>query len=424
MFAIFKNRNFSLLWLGQVISMCGDFFMYIAVPYFVYQLTGSVLQTGITVIAETLPRVLLSSLAGVFVDRWNRRWTMLTADLLRAVVLLLMLLVHSADQLWLIYVAIATQAIISQFFTPASMALIPSLVEQEQLMAANSLSSLGQSITRLIGPAVGGILFTALGLTGTVLMDSATYVFSALMILCLSLPTSASVNKATEQKERVTVGAAVKHLWEEWAAGLRLIRGSQTLVGIFVTMCVFMLGQGIIQVMFVIFVRNVIHGDAMIYAWILTSQGIGSILGALLNGVFSKWLRPGYQIALGGLVSGGAILAVISFPDPIIAMILTGIVGVFSVGFIITLYTLLQTGAEDRYRGRVFGTLETVMSLATLISMTLSSSFGDSLGAILWMAISGTLILVSGGIALFILRQARLPQAEQPTVEKDLELSL
>ncbi|MBV9229363.1 MAG: MFS transporter, partial [Chloroflexi bacterium] len=249
MFAVLKKRNFTLLWLGQIVSLCGDGFLIIAVPYYVYQLTGSVLQTGITVIVQTLPRVLLSSLAGVFVDRWNRRWTMMIADLLRAAVLLLMLLVYSVDSLWLIYVALAAQAIITQFFTPASMALIPSLVEKEQLMPANSLSSLGQSVARLIGPPIGGVLFTALGLTGVVLMDSATYVFSALMLLLISLPASASVGKGAEQKERMRVAATIKHLWEEWAGGFRFIGRSQTLVGIFLTMGVLMLGQGILQVM-------------------------------------------------------------------------------------------------------------------------------------------------------------------------------
>jgi MFS family permease len=425
MFAVLRKRNFSLLWLGQVVSMCGDSFLIIAVPYYVYLLTGSVLQTGITVIVETLPRVLLSSLAGVFVDRWNRRWTMMIADLLRAVVLLLMLLVHSANLLWLIYVALAAQAIISQFFTPASMALIPSLVEEEQLMSANSLSSLGQSVVRLIGPPIGGVLFTTLGLAGSVLMDSATYLFSALMLLLISLPASASVSKGAEvnvaQKERIAVAAAIKHLWEEWTGGLRLIGRSQTLVGIFLTMGVLMLGQGILQVMFVVFVRNVMHGDAMTFALVMTAQGVGSILGAILNGVISKWLRPGYQIALAGLTAGATILAVIYYPQLIVVLILTGLMGIFVVGLVITLYTLLQVGAEDRYRGRVFGALETVMSLAMLVSMTLSTSLGDSLGVVPWMTISGTLILLSGFVALLTLRQARLPQPEKQAAEEKIE---
>jgi MFS family permease len=91
MFAALKKRNFALLWLEQLVSLCGDALLIIAVPYFVYQLTGSVLQTGLAVVAQTLPAVLLSSFAGVFVDRWNRRVTMLAADLLRAAILLLMM---------------------------------------------------------------------------------------------------------------------------------------------------------------------------------------------------------------------------------------------------------------------------------------------------------------------------------------------
>jgi MFS family permease len=417
MFAVLRKRNFTLLWLGQVVSLCGDGFLIIAVPYYVYQLTGSVLQTGITVIVQTLPRVLLSSLAGVFVDRWNRRWTMTIADLLRAVVLLLMLLVHSADLLWLIYVALAVQAIITQFFTPASMALIPSLVEKEQLMSANSLSSLGQSVTRLIGPPIGGVLFTALGLTGTVLMDSATYMFSALMLLLISLPAAANASKVAEPKERIRVMATIKPLWEEWVEGLQLIGGSQTLLGVFLVMGVLMLGQGILQVMFVVFVRDVMHGDAMIFAWVLTAQGGGSMLGAILNGVISKWLKPVYQIALAALTAGTAILVAIYIPQLVLVLILTALMGIFVVGFVVTLYTLLQVGAEDRYRGRVFGTLETAIGLSMLISMLLCSSLGDSLGVVPWMTISGVLVLLSGLVALLTLRKARLPLPEKQAGE-------
>src|ERR1700730_14458979 len=181
MFAALKKRNFALLWLGQLVSLCGDALLIIAVPYFVYQLTGSVLQTGLAVVVQALPAVLLRSFAGVFVDR------------LRAAVLLLMLLVHSADLLWVLYVTLAAQTIVTQFFTPASMALIPSLVEKEHLLSANSLSSLSQSMTRMIGPLIGGVLFTVLGLTGSVLADSATYVFSAVMLLLIALPASASL---------------------------------------------------------------------------------------------------------------------------------------------------------------------------------------------------------------------------------------
>jgi MFS family permease len=424
MFAALKKRNFALLWLGQLVSLCGDALLIIAVPYFVYQLTGSVLQTGIAVVVQTLPAVLLSSFAGVFVDRWNRRVTMLTADLLRAAVLLLMVLVQSADLLWVLYVAIAAQSMITQFFTPASMALIPELVEKEHLMSANSLSSLSQSVIRMIGPVLGGVLFIALGLTGSVLADSATYVFSALMLTLMALPAAVSGSKGASRSERVSVAAAIKQVLADWARGFRVIGGSQTMTGIFSTMGILMLGQGILQVMFVVFVKSVLHGGALTYAWVITAQGVGSILGSLLNGVIGKWLRPGFQVALAGLTAGAALLVMTYDPQLPLVLILTGLLGIFTVGLMVTLYTLLQSGTEPRYLGRVFGTLQTVTSLAMLISMLLCSGFGDRLGVVPWMTISGTLILLSGFIALLTLRQVRLPQPEKQVAERKRVLPL
>src|SRR5690348_12008120 len=158
MFAVLRKRNFLLLWSGQFVSLCGDWLLFIALPFYIYQLTGSVIQLGISLLVELLPRILLGSVAGVFVDRWDRRRTMIVADILRAAVLLVMLLVHSAGLLWIIYIALAVQAIVSQFFTPASMALIPKLVEEDKLIEANSLASFSEAATRLVGPPVGGFL--------------------------------------------------------------------------------------------------------------------------------------------------------------------------------------------------------------------------------------------------------------------------
>ncbi|KPV48044.1 hypothetical protein SE17_40190, partial [Kouleothrix aurantiaca] len=103
MLAPLRNRNFALLWLGGMISFAGDWAMLIALPVFIYDLTGSAMATGGAFIALSLPRLLFASLAGVFVDRWDRRRTMIIANLLSAAVLLLLLPVHAASQLWLVY---------------------------------------------------------------------------------------------------------------------------------------------------------------------------------------------------------------------------------------------------------------------------------------------------------------------------------
>jgi MFS family permease len=412
MFAVLRKRNFALLWLGQFVSLSGDGLLIIALPFYVYQLTGSILQTGISVMVEMLPRVLLGSVAGVFADRWNRRATMIVTDLLRAAVLLLLLLVHSANLLWLIYVVMATQAIITQFFTPASMAIIPSLVEVEQLVPANSLSSLSRAATRIIGPPLGGALFAALGLTSVVLADSASYVFSMLMILLISLPASAKDEAPvrTEQKERVSI--AVKRVWEEWVAGLRLIGRDQALVGVFLTWGTLMLANGVLYVMLVIFVKNVMQGDSTVLGWMVAAQGVGSMVGAILAGAINKALRPVYQIALCMLSAGVAILVITYDPQLILSLVLFALVGIFVVGCVVSIQTLMQVSVDDRYRGRVFGASETVMGLTMLIGLAVSSGFGDSLGVVMWMSISGVLMLIAGLIALLTLRHARLPQVD------------
>lgn len=100
MFALLRQRNFGLLWFAGAASLLGDWALMVALPFFVYDLTGSALATGLTFMAQTLPRVLLGSVAGVFVDRWDRRKTLVVADAARGLLLLLLLLVRSTDTLW------------------------------------------------------------------------------------------------------------------------------------------------------------------------------------------------------------------------------------------------------------------------------------------------------------------------------------
>src|SRR5215472_6588875 len=165
MLAALRQRNFTLLWFGQLISMAGDWILLIALPFYVYNLTGSTFATGGMFMAQNVPRILLGSVAGVFVDRWDRRRTMIVSDIARTFILLLLVFVRSVDWLWLVYIIAFVQTAIGQFFGPAENALIPHLVSETNLVGANALNSLSQSLTRLIAPALGGALYGALGLT-------------------------------------------------------------------------------------------------------------------------------------------------------------------------------------------------------------------------------------------------------------------
>lgn len=408
MFSVLRRRNFALLWSGQFVSLCGDWLIIVALPFFVYQLTRSILQTGIMLTAELLPRIVLGSLAGVFVDRWDRRWTMLISDLLRAGVLLLLLLVHSRDLLWLIYVVAFLQSIIGQFFNPAVSALTPSLVEEQQLVAANSLESFNDAVTRFIGPPLGGILLGTLGLTSVVFVDSATFLFSALTILLISVP----VRVLEEKPVGASIVARMANIWSEWLAGLRLVAKSRTISGIFTAFGFLMVGQGLINVLLIVFIEEVMHSDAQVYGWIITSQGVGSLLGAILVGSASKSLRPVYLIVPGFVIAGICILIIVNYPVLALDLVLIAFVGIFVVGTFVTMQTLLQQSVANEYRGRIFGTFSTTISLFTLIGMLLASSLGAPLGVVPLLDLAGILTFLAGVASLAMLRGTSLKQPE------------
>ncbi len=156
MLAVLRQRNFSLLWIGQIISNVGDWVLFVALPFYIYFLTGSTLATGIMFIVQTLPRLFFGSVAGVFVDRWNRKYTMVIANMIQSLILIPLFLVHSQQFVWIVYICAFTDSLVSQFFNPAQTAIIPMLVEEKDLLPANSLNSMSQELTRLVGPSLGG----------------------------------------------------------------------------------------------------------------------------------------------------------------------------------------------------------------------------------------------------------------------------
>src|SRR5215218_7424050 len=290
MLAVLRQRNFALLWAGGLISMLGDWLLFIALPFYIYNLTGSALATGAMFIAETLPILLFGSIGGVFADRWDRKRTMIVADLLRAALLLLLLAVRSPEWLWAIYLVVFVQSSVGQFFNPAKGALIPQLVDESLLMPANSLNSLGVELTRLIGAPLGGALMALMGLPSVVGLDCISFALSALLIGLIVAPRGGKANASVAADAGIS--ALLAGIWRDLVEGLRLVRGTRWLTGLFLAMGVMMLGQGITNVLLVPFVEQVLHGDAQIFGWIVTAQGVGGLIGGLLAGTIGRLFSP------------------------------------------------------------------------------------------------------------------------------------
>jgi MFS family permease len=397
MLAVLRQRNFALLWAGGLISMMGDWLLFIALPFYIYDLTGSTLATGGMFIAETLPILLFGSIGGVFADRWDRKKTMIVADLLRAALLLLLLVVRSPEWLWAIYLVVFVQSSVGQFFNPAKGALIPQLVDESQLMPANSLNSLGVELTRLIGAPLGGALMALLGLPSVVVVDCVSFAISALLIGLIATPRTEYAAPAASD---TGIPALLAGVWRDLVEGLRLVRRTRWLAGLFLAMTVIMFGQGITNALLVPFVEQVLHGDAQIFGWIVTAQGIGGLIGGLLAGTIGRLFSPVRIMAVSACAMGVLILLIVNIPLLPVVLALLAVIGLPVVAFMVSEATMLQSGVADQYRGRVMGSYGMVLAIAMLIGMGVASALGDWVGVVPMLDLVSGLYVLAGVIVL------------------------
>ncbi len=184
---LLRNGNFMLMWWAGLVSWVGNYMLFIALPVYVYNETGSTLATSFSVMANALPMIIVGQLAGVLVDRWDYRRTLVAANAALVGVTLLFLSVLSAPW-WLVIPIAFLQSSVGQFIGPAENALLPTLVDETRLGAANSLNALNNNLARLIGPALGGLLIASVGLGGVVLANALTYLLAALLVLGVRAP--------------------------------------------------------------------------------------------------------------------------------------------------------------------------------------------------------------------------------------------
>jgi len=376
MVTLLRQRNFALLWWAGLISATGSWLLSVALPVYVYQQTGSTLATGSMFIAQGLPYILFSSVAGVFVDRWDRKRTMIIAGFLRALLLLLLLLVTSASSIWLIYVVAFFQAFVSLFFGPAENALLPKLVGQEHLTTANSLNAINDSIPRLIGPPIGGALLVSLGLPVVALLNSICFVISSLMV--------AQITVSTSQAQGITVTnlraprTAWLRLWQEWREGLQVVIRDRTIATIFGAIATASIGDGVVGVLLVVFVDQVLQGGAVAYGWVLTARGVGGLVGGFIIGQFVKHVQP-MKLLAGGLGGTGVlVLAMANVPALPLTLVLIAVIGIAVTVWVVSTRTLLQSNISDTYQGRVFSAYVTTNELLALVGIGLASILGES----------------------------------------------
>jgi MFS family permease len=437
MIATLRNGNFTRLWLGGLVSLIGDWALNIGLPLYIFLLTGSVLALSLTLLAASLPPILFGSLAGVFVDRWNHKRTMVGANLLLALGLLPLLLVRTADLVWVVYLVAFVEGTIEQFFLPAQNALLPTLVAEERLVSANSLISVSGNLARLIGPALGGLIAALAGLNGIVLVDAASFLLAALLIAGIASMRATTQPQVTETSEapRQREAGGLLHVWREWIAGLRVIGAERTLAVLLALFSIVSLGEGVFGVLYAVFVYRALHGGTLEIGELMSAQAVGGLIGGVLVGwagarMMSRW-AIGVCAALFGLID----LAIFNAPKlvPGVQALVgaqTGIpvfwfvvglfvaVGIPGIGAMTGMQSLLQARSPDAYRGRVFGALGALMGLFRLGGVITAGLVTDQLGLITILNIQGFGYVTAGLLAILLLPGRQRATSAIPALEQ------
>jgi MFS family permease len=378
-----RNRDFRRLWLAGLISDTGDWMLLVALPVLVYQLTGSSLGTSMAFLIELAPAVLITPLAGYLADRSDHRTLLLVAVSLGQAAALLPLL--AGTHLPVLYCVIALQAALASLFDPAKNALLPTLVAEDELVTANSLTGLNQNLGRLVGAALGGAALMAGGLPVIVIGDAASFLLSAALIWGVR-PAGATAPVS---------GASPRPGGHPFAR-------RPVLAGLAVT-AITAVGQGLFIVLFVVFVARNLHGNAAENGLLRAVQAIGAIAGGLILTRAAR-ARPGRLAGLACLVFGALAVLTWNLPhattaEPVYVALFICF-GIPGVAILSGLISSLQQATTDGERGRVFAAFGAASAFGQAVGMVAAGVLGDRLGAVPLLNIQAICYLAGGVAAL------------------------
>jgi MFS family permease len=369
--------------------------LHIALPLHVYALTGSTLATGGVVAANVGASLLVGAVAGAYVDRWDRRRTLVAGNLGLAAIVAPLALVTTADRVWIVYVVAFCQAVAVQFVAPAEAALLPRLVPWELLPSANGLNALNNNLARLVGPVLGGFA-ASLGIEAVAGFDLASFMVAALLVAAIG-----GSHRADRVEER--------HVGAELADGLRLIRATGVVTVLIGLLFVTSIGEGVMGALFAPFVVDALDGGAQELGWTMTAQAIGGIAGGLVAG---RWVARfgALRVVPVTLILFGLIdLVIFNYPRwftgiaPVLLLfVVVGVPG--AVGYAARL-TILQTAVADAFLGRVFAVAGVLAAAGMLIGATVGGALAEGLGVVNLLTIQGLGYVIAGLLAAVLLRR-------------------
>jgi MFS family permease len=379
--SFFINRNFSLLWGGQAISVIGDYVfqtmlvLWISTVIARGQVWAPLAVSGI-LLASSVPTFLIGPIAGVFADRWEKRHLMMRMDALRAILVLLLILLTGiiplpflvGEQLPMVWQLVILYGIVflinicDQFFDPASMALIAHLVEEPSRARASGLNQVTSSLAIVIGPALGALLFFRAGISWALLVDALSFGVSFFAIGTIHAP---HINRQGEAKQAYNF----RH---EFLEGLRFYAGNRVLMTILVTGIIILLGSGAFTALNIFFVTQNLHAAPGIYGIISSAVGLGAIVGAVFATAFAQRLGVVRVFWISILAVGVVVVLLSRMTNVIPALILAFLMGFTNAPIEVTLMPLLLHVTPRELIGRVVAVLLPAMRASSTLSIALA----------------------------------------------------
>ena len=365
-----RNHNYRNTWAGQVVSEVGDHFNNVAVFSLALAHTRSgMVVTGI-MLARAIPAILAGPLAGVVLDRFDRKRVMIASDLIRAVVALCFILTVNRAGTWLLYVLSSLLMLASPFFTSGRAAILPSIATKDELHTANSLTQTTQWTTLSIGAFLGGTSVMQFGYELAFVFNSLSFVFSAICISRLFLP-----GRGFLPPRAAVTEAEVVRPWHEYVEGLRYMRSRPLILGIGMIALGWATGGGAAQILFSIFGELVFNRGPAGIGTIWGCAGVGLLAGGALAyriGRRLSFVNYKRAVVVCYIVHGGSYIVFSQMRSYAWALVFIAL-SRMAVGVSATLNMgQLLRHVADEYRGRVFSTIESMQWSVMMVSMTLA----------------------------------------------------
>lgn len=431
---LWSSNNWRLLFFGESVSLTGDFVFYVTVLLWIATIIAKgepwapVAASG-ALAATAAPVLVIGPIAGVFVDRWNRRRTMLVADAARCVLIASLLVLPAlrnhipvGAQLAILYAVLAACSCFAEFFDPSRLAVIGAIVPVDRQPQASALLSASASMAQIIGPPIAAPLLVTLGVQWALIVNAASFAVSFVCVRAISVPLESMTD------DHVREGFAA-----EFKTGLKFFLRNRVLLALGIGIVIAMLGNGAINSLAVFFVPHNLHVAASWLGTVIGAVGIGAVIGALLTGMIAKRIKPAQLFWVSLVICGVALIALSRTHTLGFAIAAAGLIGVGSGVLNSVMSPMILSTTPSNLLGRVSAVLSPVQQLASIVSMVLAGVLASTIlrgfhadvlglhfGQYDTAFFAGGILFVLGGVAaIALLRTNNTPAPAETPIAAD-----